>query len=86
MAGPPLSSIKLTTSWESLQGSYCISWVRQKHLHGFIRYIEPTFCAVAFEPVFRAQASDELLAEFGELAAKRGILGYARTMMQIPER
>ena len=30
---------------------------------------------VAFEPVMRSQASDELLAEYGDLIEHRGIIG-----------
>lgn len=32
---------------------------------------------IAFEPVFRAQASPELLQEYGDLIANTGIIGYA---------
>ena len=31
---------------------------------------------IAFEPVILSQASDDLLAEYGELVEHRGIIGY----------
>ena len=68
-----LSLSHVCNSWNHLTFGDALLSTSGERVHAWT--IVLTTLTLAFEPVLLAQASDELLAEYGELCVKRGILG-----------